>query len=247
MFALMERNAKEMLRDAMVLLFGVALPVALLGMMAVINGASAVAVPQFQPASFVPAMAVLSQAFMMLFAGLLLAKDREGAFLYRVFASPLRGADYLLAYVLPLLAVAMVQGGVCMLAGLAFGLAPSWTLLAAWAALLPTAVMFIALGLLVGCVLNEKQVGGICGGFGVTAVGMLGGIWLDLRMFSTAVQKVLRALPFSHAVESVRAAAAGEGAKMAAELVWTVLWAAALLGLAWVVFIRRKRAGKLTA
>ena len=76
---------------------------------------------------------------------------------------------------------------------------------------------------------------------------MLGGIWLDLRMFSTAVQKVLRALPFSHAVESVRAAAAGEGAKMAAELVWTALWAAALLGLAWVVFIRRKRAGKLTA
>ena len=102
MKAWMSRNIKEILRDPLTLIFGIGLPILLLGMMTVINAAVPVQVWQFLPENFVPGMAVFSLSFVTLFSGLLLAKDRSSAFLSRVCASPLRASAYILGYALPL-------------------------------------------------------------------------------------------------------------------------------------------------
>ncbi len=247
MKAWMGRNAREFLRDPLTLIFGVGLPILMLGMMAFINSAVPVTVWQFLPENFVPAMAVFSLAFMTLFSGLLLAKDRTSAFLSRICASPLRASAYILGYLLPMLLVALVQGLVCLFAGLLFGLTFSWRIFAVELALLPYAVLAIATGLLLGTLLNDKQVGSISGGLLVTLTSLAGGIWFDLRMFSDTMQKVLYALPFAPAVDTARAAYAGDWASMRPHLLVTVLWAAGMLALTIWLFHRRKENGKLTA
>ena len=54
MKAWMTRNIKEILRDPLTLIFGIGLPILLLGMMTVINAAVPVQVWQFLPKNFVP-------------------------------------------------------------------------------------------------------------------------------------------------------------------------------------------------
>lgn len=133
----MSRNIKEILRDPLTLIFGIGLPILLLGMMTVINAAVPVQVWQFLPENFVPGMAVFSLSFVTLFSGLLLAKDRSSAFLSRVCASPLRASAYILGYALPLMLVGLLQCIACLLAGLLFGLAFTWRIFAVVLACLP--------------------------------------------------------------------------------------------------------------
>jgi len=246
MIPMMERNAKEILRDPLTLLFGLGLPLALLGMMTAINSASPVQVWQFQPEIFLPAMAVFSLAFMTLFSGQLLAHDRASAFLSRVFASPMPARSYILSYAAPCIAVGLTQSLACLLAGLLLGVPPRWSLLLAPLALLPTAVLFVALGLTLGALLSEKQVGGLCGGIVVNLAGLAGGIWFDLRMFGEPWQRLLYALPFAHSVDTARAALRGDWSAMLPHLGWTTLWAVACLALALLLFDRRKRLGLLS-
>ena len=123
MKAWMSRNIKEILRDPLTLIFGIGLPILLLGLMTVINAAVPVQVWQFLPENFVPGMAVFSLSFVTLFSGLLLAKDRSSAFLSRVCASPLRASAYILGYALPLMLVGLLQCIACLLAAaVRFGL-----------------------------------------------------------------------------------------------------------------------------
>ena len=247
MIALMGRNRKEILRDPLTLIFGLVLPILLLVMMSVVNSAVPIEIWQFMPENFVPAMGVFSMSFMTLFTGLLVSKDRQSSFLTRIFASPLKAWQYVLAYVLPMMAVAALQSAVCLLAGLCFGLKFTWHLAACLLAMLPAALFYVALGMLLGTVLNDKQVGGIAGGALVSLSGLIGGIWFDLRMFPQAAQTVLKVLPFASVIDTARAACAGDWAGMVVPLLIGLAWALAVFGFAMYVFGKRMRSGKAMA
>ena len=74
------------------------------------------------------------------------------------FTSPIKPADFILGYTLPMLPMALVQSAICYAAALFYGLPLSPDLLLATVVNLPIAVVFIALGLLFGSVLSEKAV-----------------------------------------------------------------------------------------
>jgi len=205
--AFARRNLKEMLRDPLTLVFGAGFPLVILLLLSLIR--MNIPVDMFAPETLAPGVTVFGHSFLALFAAMLVSKDRESALMMRLRISPMGSADFILGYVLPLLPLAIAQGCLCFLTAMLLGLRADWNVLLCLAAQLPAAVFHISLGLICGCLLNEKQVGGICGGLLTNVGAWLSGTWFDIAMLGRAMEAVARALPFANAVELGRAALAG--------------------------------------
>lgn len=240
-FAFADRCRREIMRDPLSLIFGIALPLVLLVLMSLLNRA----LPDdiFPIARFAPGMAVFSLSFLMLFGGLLLASDRSSAFLDRCFASPMRPGGYLLAYGLPLLPIGLMQGAICLTGGLCFGLDLSPRLLLTVLALIPGILLYVALGLLLGSLCSDKQVGAASSVI-VQAASLLSGIWFDLSLIGGTFGTVARCLPFWHAVQCAIHALAGEGAEVLPHAAVTLGWSALLFAAAAFCFSTKMRRGR---
>lgn len=206
------RTAKEILRDPLNLGFGIGFPVVLLLLLSAIQ--ANVPVSLFEIEQLAPGIAVFGLSFMTLFSATLIAKDRESAFLARLYTTPLTAADFIFGYMLPLLPIALAQCLITYGAAILLGLAVTVDLLYAALLILPISLFFIALGLLAGSVLNVKQVGGICGALLTNLSAWLSGTWFDLDLVGGAFRKIAYALPFVHAVEAERAVLSGNSADL---------------------------------
>ena len=207
MFTFARRCAKEILRDPLNLLFGLGFPIVLLLLLSAIQ--ANIPVPLFEIKRLAPGIAVFGLSFMTLFSATLVARDRESALLQRLYTTPLKAMDYILGYILPLLPIAAAQGAVSFLLAILLGLPVTMNILFAVLILLPTALFYIALGLLCGSVFNVKQVGGICGALLTNLSAWLSGIWFDLELVGGAFSKIANLLPFVHAVKIEQAVISG--------------------------------------
>ena len=232
------RCAKEILRDPLTLFFGLIFPLVLLLLMTLIQ--HNIPVNLFRPEQLTPGIAVFGLSFFALFSAMLISRDRSSAFLLRLYSTPLRAVDFLLGYLLPLLPMALLQGAIVYIVSLPLGLPFSSRFPAAWAVGMLPALLYIALGLLCGTLLNDKQVGGICGALLTNLSAWLSGVWFDISLLGGAFGAVCRALPFYHAVEACRDALAGRPGVWAHALV-VLAYAAGLLALACVCFARKMR------
>ena len=239
MLAFARRNTKEILRDPLTLFFGLGFPLILLGLLSLI--ARHAPVEMFRIDSLAPGIAAFGYSFLALFSALLIAKDRSSALMMRLLTSPLRAGDYILGYTLPLIPMAALQSVACLLAALPLGLKLSWNLLLCIAALLPAALIYIALGLICGSLLNDKQVGGVCGALLTNLTAWLSGIWFDIELLGGAFAKIARLLPFANAVDAARMALAGDRAGMVAPLLVVAGYAVLFSLLAVGIFARRMR------
>lgn len=233
------RTAKEILRDPLNLFFGLGFPVILLLLLSAIQ--AKIPVPLFEIESLTPGILVFGLSFMTLFAATLVAKDRESAFLQRLYTTPLRAVDFICGYILPLLPIALLQGAVCCAAAFCLGLAVSVRVLYVLLLLLPTALVFISLGVLCGSVLTVKQVGGICGALLTNLTAWLSGAWFDLSLVGGAFERIATLLPFAHAVEMERAVLAGNAAGIFPHLWWVLGYMVATTLGAVLLFLRQMR------
>ena len=234
------RCAREIVRDPLTVFFGVAFPLVLLLMLTLIQ--ANIPADMFRIEHLAPGVAVFGQSFLSLFSAMLISRDRTTAFLARLFSTPLQARDFLLGYLLPLLPLALAQGIAVYLVSLILGLPLSVHVLAALLAGMIPALLYIALGLLCGTVLNDKQVGGVCGALLTNLSAWLSGIWFDIGLLGGAFGKVCKALPFYHAVEACR------GAIVGADGIWghlavVLAYTAALMALAVVCFARKMKKG----
>ena len=199
MLAFAKRCMKEILRDPINLFFGLGFPVVLLLLLSAIQ--ANVPVPIFEIESLTPGITVFGLSFMTLFSATLIAKDRESSLLQRLYTTPLKSADYILGYMLPLVPISMAQSLVCYIVAVFLGLPITVNILYAVLMTVPAAIFYIALGLLFGSIFNVKQVGGICGGLLTNLSAWLSGAWFDIELVGGAFQKIANVLPFIHAVE----------------------------------------------
>ena len=149
--------------------------------------------------------------------------------------------DYILGYTLPMVPIALAQTAITLVFGLILGL--TWTprLLLCVLVNLPASLIFIALGLLCGSLLTDKQVGGVCGALLTNLTGWFAGIWFDVALVGGVFAAIAKALPFYHAVELAKAAYAGTLGSALAHL-WVVLaWAVGLSVAAVWAFLRQMR------
>ena len=130
MLTFSERTVKEILRDPLNLGFGLGFPLVLLFMLSAIQ--ANIPVSLFEIGSLTPGIAVFGLSFMTLFSATLIAKDRSGSLLQRLYTTPMRAHDYILGYTLPMLPIALAQSAVCYGAAMALGLDLSIHLLWAW-------------------------------------------------------------------------------------------------------------------
>ncbi len=239
--AFSKRNWKEIVRDPLSLVFGVGFPVVILFLISLLKKS----IPQmpdttFPLTTFVPGMAVFGLSFISLFLGQLIGSDRDTSFLMRVFASPLHSSDYIVGYTLPMLPVALIQGALVFGVALVVGLPPTWGILPAILMLLPIALLFISLGLLMGTVLTAKQAPGV-GSILVNVVAWLSGTWFDLTMIGGAFHTVCYILPFAHALDLVSGALTGTWADAGLHLAVVLGYTAVFFALAIILFRRRMK------
>ena len=203
MMTFAKRCAKEILRDPINLAFGIGFPTVLLFLLTAIQAN----VPEalFEIDSLTPGISVFGLSFMTLFSATLIAKDRETAFLQRLYTTPLSEADFIIGYMLPLLPITLLQTVICYLFAIPLGLTVSVNILYAVVGMIPMAIFNIALGLLCGSLLGVKQVGGICGALLTNLSAWLSGVWFDLNLVGGVFKKAAQVLPFYHAVEMEKA------------------------------------------
>ena len=233
------RNMKEILRDPLTLGFGLGFPLVLLLLLSAIQ--ANVPVPMFEIAHLTPGISVFGLSFVTLFSATVISKDRSSSLAQRLYTTPLTSSDFILGYALPMLPIAAAQCVVCYLAAIPLGLQVTVNMLYAVLGILPISVLYIALGLLCGSMLNEKQVGGICGALLTNLSAWLSGIWFDLELVGGVFQKIANLLPFVHAVDMERALLAGDFALALRHAWWVLGYAVFLLAAAVGAFLRQMK------
>lgn len=237
------RNRKELLRDPLNVLFAIGFPVVVMLLLTLIQ--ANVPVSLFALEQITPGLAVFGLSFVSLFSGMLIAKDRSSSFLMRLFASPMQAGNFIAGYILPLLPLALAQSAICYAVAILLGLKITLNILLGIAVLVPSALLFIGIGLLAGSLLNDKQVGGICGALLTNITAWLSGTWFDLDLVGDTFKKVAYALPFAHAVDAGKAALAGNYSQILPHLLWVAGYAAVVLLIAILVFRKRMKSATI--
>ena len=238
-FTFAKRNVREILRDPLNLCFGLGFPLVLLVLLSTLQ--KNIPVGLFEIDTLTPGVTIFGLAFITLFSATLVAKDRESAFLQRLYTTPMTARGFILGYTLPILPVAVAQSVICYIAAIALGLDVKINILFAVLFIVPISVLFIALGLLFGSILGDKQVGGICGALLTNLSAWLSGTWFDLELVGGAFKRIAYALPFVHAVELERAVLSGNFDNIFPHLWWVLGYSVITLMLAVLLFLRQMR------
>ncbi len=239
MLAFAGKNTKEIVRDPLNLGFGLGFPLILLLLLSAIQ--ANIPVQLFQIQHLVPGITVFGLSFMTLFSATIISKDRGSSLLQRLYTTPMSARDFILGYTLPIIPIAMAQCLICYMAAIMLGLEVTVTIIYAVLCLIPISILYIALGLLFGSILTDKQVGGICGALLTNVSAWLSGIWFDLDLVGGVFKKIAYGLPFVHAVDMERAVLAGNYSEIFPHLWWVVGYAAVVLVLAVLLFLRQMK------
>jgi ABC-2 type transport system permease protein len=239
------RNIKEILRDPLSYIFCLGFPIVMLIIMTIVNSSipAQAHMTIFQIQNLAPGIAVFGLTFTMLFTCLSVSKDRAGAFLTRLYASPMKGIDFIVGYTLPLMIIAIAQSILTYLASILIGAFTGYTfsigrLLLSMLVLLPSMLLFVGFGLLFGTLFNEKAAPGLCSII-ISVAGMLGGIWMDVDVMGGPFAAACKCLPFYHGVKAARMAVLGEYGKIGMPLLIVCAYAIVVYALA--VFTFRKK------
>ncbi len=197
------RNGLEIIRDPISLFFGICFPVILLLLLTLINNAipAEANMTLYNIENLAPGVASFGLCFLALFSAILVSKDRGSSFMHRLFTSPMTAWEYIAGYCLPMIPMGLFQLAVLYLVSCLLGLPIVPELLIAVFASLPTILLYTALGLLLGSILPEKAVGGICGALLTNLAGWLSGTWFSIEMIGGVFEQVCRFLPFYNAAQ----------------------------------------------
>ena len=239
MITFAKRCTKEILRDPINLGFGLGFPLVLLLLLSTIQ--ANIPVSLFEIDTLTPGITVFGLSFMTLFSATLVAKDRESAFLQRLYTTPLTGMDFILGYMLPILPIALGQTMICYLFAIPLGLTVSMNIVYAIIGIIPMAIFNIALGLLCGSILGVKQVGGICGALLTNLSAWFSGVWFDLHLVGGVFEKIANALPFIHAVQLERALFNGNLDAVTTHLLPVLLYGVVTIAVAVFCFLRQMK------
>lgn len=239
MLSFANRTMKEILRDPLTMAFGLGFPVVLLLLLSLIQ--ANIPVEMFELTHLTPGITVFGLSFMTLFSAQLISKDRTSSLLTRLYTTPLKATDFILGYLLPVIPLCIAQAVICYILALILGL--QFTVNIIWAILMifVPSFFYIALGLLCGSALTEKQVGGICGALLTNLSAWLSGIWFDINMLGKAVKTFANALPFIHAVELERAMVRGDINAALPHLWWVLGYGIVMMAVAVLVFLRQMK------
>ena len=198
---LTKRNILEIIRDPLSLIFTIALP---LFMEILFYLLFHTLTEQFEMKYLAPGIVVFSQAFLTLFTGLLISVDRSTSFLTRLYVSKAKSYEFIFAYALSVLPIALSQSILFFLVGgifdpSIFGIGLIFAILLS----IFTSLFFIGMGILFGSLCNEKSIGGISS---IVIVGqsVLSGMWFPIEGLNEGIITFMKILPFKNATTIIQ-------------------------------------------
>ncbi len=246
-FSFSKRIFLEIIRDPLSYIFCLGFPLIMLVVMTLVNDA----VPEeaemtlFEINNLSGGIAVFGMAFLMMFTCLYAAKDRAGAFLTRLYATPMKSGDFIAGYIFPTFVLAVLQSVITFAASFMISLVTDVKInvlgmFTAVLVLFPSMIMFISLGLLLGTLFSEKAAPGLCSII-ISLGSFLGGIWFDVKGAGGVLEKICNVLPFYHSVSAARMAI-NLNSDFIVHLLITVGYAAAITAVSVIVFKNKMRA-----
>lgn len=193
------RNIKEILRDPLSSIFALVLPLFLLWIFQQFN------IPNeaFILSNFTPGIIVFGFSFITMFTSTLVAKDKSTSLLLRLSASPMRSYEYILGYFLSSLPLVVIQLVLFILLAVILGLSFSINLVYALLLGIVISLLFIAFGILLGTLVNDKSAPGISSII-VQLVAFTSGMWFPADMVGKGFNIICNILPFKSCVDILK-------------------------------------------
>lgn len=246
--AFSSRNIKEILREPLSYIFCLGFPLVMLIIMTFVNESIP---PQsgmtiFRIDNLYGGISVFGQTFIMLFTAITVSKDRAGAFLVRMYATPMKTSDFVLGYILPMTALSVIQNIITAVASFIISLITGTEIniagmLLSMIVLVPSALMFIGFGLLFGSLCNDKSAPAMSSII-ISLGSFLGGIWFDSDNAGGVMLKISKCLPFYYCTKTVRLATAVNFGNFAVPMIVVTVCSAVVITLASWVFRTKMKA-----
>jgi ABC-2 type transport system permease protein len=232
---LAKRNFKEVWRDPLSLGITIGLPVVLLLILQALKNVDSF----FEASSLVPGIVLFGFVMLMFSAAMSLSRDRESALFARLLTAPIGSTDFVAAYSLPYLVVAVLLGLALFVIGLFLGLTVEGSVVLVFLIVFVMAIFYVAMGMLLGALLPLAPLSGAYAV--VLLLTVFGGAWMDLQAIGGVFLDMGQIFPFAHALDATRAVMIdGAGfADIATDFYWVAGYTVVIVLLA-VFFFRRK-------
>lgn len=208
--AFSSRNIKEILREPLSYIFCLGFPLVMLVIMTFVNKSipAESGMTVFRIDNLYGGISVFGQTFIMLFTAITVSKDRAGAFLVRMYSTPMTTADFVMGYILPMTALSVIQNIITAVASLIISFIVGIEIniagmLLSVIVLIPSAVMFTGFGLLFGTLFSDKSAPAISSII-ISLSSFLGGIWFDTDNAGGVMLKLSKCLPFYYCTRTAR-------------------------------------------
>ena len=208
--AFASRNIKEMLRDPLSYIFCIGFPLVMLIVMTLVNESipPEAGMTVFRIDNLAGGVAIFGQTFVMLFTAITVAGDRSKSFLVRMYASPMKSFDFIMGYLLPMIVISLVQSVLTYAVSFVISLVTGTEitvsgLLLSTISIIPSGIMFVGFGLLLGTLFNEKAAPGVCSII-ISLGSFLGGIWFDAEGTGGVMLTCCKCLPFFYCTKAAR-------------------------------------------
>ncbi len=173
----------------------------------------------------------------------IMVRDKEKGFLSRLLTTPTRPVDFVSGYSLCLVAIAIVQIIIFILAGWLFGMDIVGSLWLAFLIFFLTGLSSIGIGMFVASLSkSENQAEPLCWLFAMP-LAMLSGVWFSIEMLPSYLRSVAYAFPYAHAIDASRAVLIrGVGVEaISSDLLFLVGWAVVIFAIGIILFRRSMR------
>lgn len=194
-----KRNFKEIIRDPLSIIFAVILPLFLLFIFQQFD----IPAENFKIENFTPGIIIFSFSFITLFTAMLISKDRSTSLLIRLGISPMKPMDYIFGYIISIIPIIIIQNILFFILAVILGLNFSINII--WASLISIviAILFIAMGILIGSIFSEKASSGISS-IVVQLVCFTSGMYFSKDMLGDVFSKICDYLPFDSCVTIIK-------------------------------------------
>ena len=205
-----KRNLKELSRDVLSYIFCIAFPVVMLVIMSVLNSSipKEAGMSTFRIDNLSGGIIVFGQTFVMLFTAILVATDKCTSFLTRLYASPMKSGHFTHGYIIPMVMISIVQSLVTIISSIVVSLIsgvalePLGLVLVVFTSL-PSALMFISIGMIFGTLFNEKAAPGFCSII-ISLGTFLGGVFFDAEGVGGVMHTMCECMPFLYCTRTAR-------------------------------------------